>query len=236
MEEKFPRHIVIIPDGNRRWARQRGLTPWRGHQEGVERVKELGSAMLDFGIPYFSLWALSIDNIKNRSKKEIDFLLKILNKYLRELKKKKEIHEKKVRINILGFWQKFLPKETQQLIEEAMELTKNYNKFFFNLFLAYNGTDEMLSAVSQIKNQVIKNPRLQITSELIKKNLFTKDLPPVDFLIRTGGEPHLSAGFMMWDISNAQCYFTKTFFPDFDKHHLRKAIEEYQKRERRMGG
>lgn len=236
MEEKLPRHIAIIPDGNRRWAKQKGLSFWRGHQEGVERVKELGNAMLDFGIPYFSLWALSVDNIKNRPKKEIDFLLKILNKYLRELKKKKEIHEKKVRINILGFWQKFLPKKTQQLIKEVMELTKNYNKSFFNIFLAYNGTDEILNAINQIKEQIIKNPNLKISSELVKENLLTKDLPPVDFLIRTGGEPHLSAGFMMWDIANAQLYFTDTYFPDFNKKELHKALEEYQKRERRMGG
>ena len=116
-----------------------------------------------------------------------------------------------------------------------MKATKNHDRIFVNLFLAYNGTDEMLKAVRQIVKESRKNPKLKITPDLVKKNLFTKDLPPVDYLIRTGGEPHLSAGFMMWDLVYTQLYFTKTYFPDFGKKELRKAIREYQRRDRRFG-
>ena len=236
MEGNLPKHIVIIPDGNRRWARERNLKPWIGHREGVERVKELIKEADKLKIFCLSFWLLSIDNIKNRPKMEIDFLLKLLNKYLDELSKEKEIHEKEVKINILGLWEKFLPSQICFKIKKIIEITKNYNRHFLNLFIAYDGTNEMIEAINQIKKQAIKNPNLKITSELIKENLFTKDLPPVDYLIRTGGDPHLSAGFMMWDIANAQFYFTKTYFPDFGKEELRKAIQDYQKRERRLGG
>jgi len=236
MEGNLPKHIVIIPDGNRRWARERGLKPWAGHREGAERSKELVKEIINLNIPFFSFWGLSIDNIKNRPKKEIDFLFNLLNRYLKDIIKNKDIHKNQVRINILGFWKKFFPKKTCELIEKAMQTTKNYNRFFFNLFLAYDGISEMTETINQIKEKVIKNKNLKITSELIKENLFTKDLPPVDYLIRTGGEPHLSAGFMMWDIANAQFYFTNTYFPNFGKNELRKAIQDYQKRERRLGG
>lgn len=236
MKDGLPKHIVVIPDGNRRWARKRGLNPWQGHLEGVERLGELIEEVGKIGISCFSFWCLSVDNIKNRSKGEIGFLFNILNKKLKDLINEKEIYEKKVKVNILGFWQKYLPKKIQQQIKEIIEKTKNHDRFFLNLLIAYNGTDEMLQAIEQIVKESRKNPKLQITPDLVKKNLFTKDLPPVDYLIRTGGEPHLSAGFMMWDIANVQFYFTKMYFPDFGKKELRKAIREYQKRERRLGG
>ena len=236
MNDDIPKHIVIIPDGNRRWAKTKGLNPWAGHQEGIKRFSELIEEISKLGISYFSFWALSIDNIKNRPKREINFLLKILDKKLKEIKKDKRVHEKKIRINILGFWKKLLPKEICKSIEEVIEATKNYNNFFLSLFVAYDGKKEMLNAIEQIEDKVIKNPNLKIAPNLIKQNLFTKDLPPVDYLIRTGGEPHLSAGFMMWDIADTQLYFTNICFPDFDKKELHKAIKEYQKRERRLGG
>lgn len=235
MNDDLPQHIVVIPDGNRRWAREKNLKPWIGHREGLGRFKELAEESFKLGIPFFSFWGLSIDNIKNRSKKEIDFLLDIFEENLKKLFKNKEIHEKKTRIRILGFWRDFFPKNLCQLIDKIMDATKNYNKFNLNLLLAYNGTDEMLRAVREITRQAKENSKLKITKDLIKKNLFTKDLPPVDYLIRTGGEPHWSAGFLMWDIANAQFYFTNTYFPDFDKQELHKAIKEYQRRERRLG-
>ena len=236
MNKVVPQHVVIIPDGNRRWARKKGLRSWAGHREGARRFKELIEEIDRLEIPCFSFWALSIDNIKNRPRKEIEYLIGLFNEYLNKLLKKKEIHKKKTRISFLGSWKKFFPKKTCRLMEKMMKATENYNKFFLNLFVAYNGTDELLNAVNQIKKQIIRNPNLKISPELIKENLFTKDLPPVDFLIRTGGEPHLSASFMMWDIADSQFYFTKTYFPDFGKDELHKAIKEYQKRERRLGG
>ena len=235
-KNNLPRHIVIIPDGNRRWARKQGLKPWVGHREGLSRFDELAEESFKLGISYFSFWGLSVDNIKNRSKKEIDFLLDIFEENLKKLLKDKKVHEKKIRIRVLGFWKKFFPKSLCQLIDKVMKVTKDYDKFNLSLFLAYNGTDEMLEAIKQIVKESRKDFKLKITPNLIEKNLFTKDLPPVDYLIRTGGEPHLSAGFMMWSIANTQFYFTKTYFPDFGKKELQKAIKRYQRRERRMGG
>lgn len=235
MKGNIPKHIVVIPDGNRRWAKEKNLKPWVGHQEGIKRFSELVKEAGKIGISCLSFWALSIDNIKSRPKREIDFLFNILDKRLKDLAKEKEIYEKEVKINIFGFWREFLPSKNCQTIEKIMEATENHNKFSLNIFLAYNGIDEMLKAIKQIVKESRKNPKLQIIPDLVKNNLFTKDLPPVDYLIRTGGEPHLSAGFMMWDIANVQFYFTKTYFPDFGKEEFRKAIREYQRRERRLG-
>jgi undecaprenyl diphosphate synthase len=236
MVSNYPKHVVVIPDGNRRWTREKGLNPWVGHREGIKKSQDILKEAEKLDIRYLSFWTLSIDNIKNRPQKETKFLFSLLNKYLKETIKKKEIYQKKVKINIIGFWERFLPKEVCRNIRKVIEATKNHDRFFLNLFLAYNGTDEIKEAINHIKNQAEKNPDLKITSDLIKQNLLTKDLPPVDYLIRTGGEPHLSAGFMMWDIANAQLYFTKTYFPDFGAAEFRKAIQEYQKRERRLGG
>ncbi len=119
----------------------------------------------------------------------------------------------------------------KEAIEKSIQLTKDYNNYFLTVLVAYNGVDEMVEAVKNIA----KSRNAEITSDLIKENLWTGDLPPVDLLIRTGGEPHNSTGFMMWHTANTQFYFTKTLWPDFDKKEFKKAIEEYGERERRFG-
>ena len=122
-------------------------------------------------------------------------------------------------------------------IEQAIEATKNYNKFYLNFFIAYSGIDEMIKAIKNIAKQDLGNSgsKAVITPELIKKNLLTKDLPSVDFLIRTGSRAHLSSGFMMWDIANAELYFLDKFYPDFTADDFKKAIKEYAHRQRRFG-
>ena len=126
-----------------------------------------------------------------------------------------------------------MPKETKQAIEDAVEATKNYNKRFLTFLLAYDGRDEMTDCIQKI----IKKGSVRITPELIKENLWTKDLPPVDLLIRTGceGDPHLSAGFMMWDTAYSQLYFTKILFPALGPKEYEKIIKDYSNRQRRAG-
>jgi len=232
-ENNIPTHIALIPDGNRRWARSRGLDPWKGHEEGAKNLEKIIKKAFDLGIECLSFWGSSLDNLTKRPFQEKRALLRIFEKYFRRLVESEEIHKYQARINVLGKWEEQFPSSLKKVIGECMDKTKNYKKYFLNFFLAYNGDDEIIEAARKIaeKYDSAKN----ITAETIKENLMTKDLPPVDFLIRTGGEPHLSVGFMMWDIANAQLYFSKKLYPDFNENDFEGAVEEFKKRERRLG-
>jgi undecaprenyl diphosphate synthase len=230
----LPTHIAIIPDGNRHWARKNGLKPWEGHEEGAKNTENITREALKMGIKCLSFWGSSLENLKKRPLRERQELLRVYEKYFKRLIESRDIHENKARINIIGRWREQFPARLKKVLEDGIKKTEMYNNRFLNFFLAYNGDDEMIEAVrSIIRSGIAAN---KITEKIIKDNLMTKDLPPVDLLIRTGGEPHLSVGFMMWDIANAQLYFPEVYYPDFDEKEFRKAIEEYQRRERRHGG
>lgn len=235
-QKNIPEHVVVIPDGNRRWAKQRGLMPWLGHRAGAKSSEKIAQAALDLGIPCFSLWIGSWQNLTKRPKIEVSFLFKLYEQYFKKLAKDKKIHQNQVKINVFGRWKEVLPKNALKVIEEAIRATENYHKYNFNFFIAYNGTDEIMAMVQSILNKAL-GKKIKVTPELIKKNLWTSQLPPIDFLIRTGSQndPHNSTGFMMWHCANSQLYFTKEFYPDFGAEEFVKAIKEYQKRERRMG-
>lgn len=232
----IPNHIAIIPDGNRRWAGSKGLKSWVGHQYGAEVSKKILKAALDLKIKYLSFWASSKDNLKKRPLREIKFLLNLFQKEFAELGRDENIHKNKVRINIIGDWKRQFPKKVKAPMKRCIEVTKSYNQFYLNFFVAYSGIDEALKAVQEIAKQKLASPELKITSKFIKENLLTRDLPPVDYLIRTGGEPHLSDGFMMWDIADSQLYFLDKLWPDFTTGDFKKAVEEYSQRQRRFGG
>lgn len=230
---KIPNHVAIIPDGNRRWAKGRGKDPWVGHEYGAKNTKKLVEKAFKLGVKCLSFWGSSLENLKKRPYQEKKALLGIYEKYFSDLVNSKEVHEKKARINFIGKWEEQFPEKLKKIIYECIDRTKEYKDCFLNFFLAYNGDDEMIEAV---KNIVINHKSGQkITANLIKENLMTKDLPPVDFLVRTGGEPHLSAGFMMWDIANSQMYFSQKLYPDFSENDFGEAIKEFDKRERRSG-
>ena len=245
--KNIPTHIAIIPDGNRRWARKKGLRAWIGHRVGVNAFEKILEKALELKIPYITFWGGSLDNLTKRSKIEINFLFKVYADQFKRVANDKRIHQNKVKISVLGRWKEILPKETQKAIERAMEVTKDYGSFFLTFLLAYDGTDEMLECIQRIVNLCKKKTTspvrdsslsgVKISKKLIKENLWTKDLPPVDLVIRTGceGDPHLSAGFMMWDTIYSQLYFTPTFFPAFTPKEFEEIIEDYSKRERRFG-
>lgn len=233
--ENLPNHIVLIPDGNRRWAKKRGLPLFLGHQAGAETTQKILQAALDLKIINFTFWACSVDNLTKRSASEVKFLCKLFEKYFKKLAKAQEIQKNQIKINVLGRWQEFFPLKAKQSVKEAIEKTRDHKKYQLTFLMAYSGLDEMTQAIKSIAAQKNKNPQLKIDGDLIKNNLWTKDLPPVDLVIRTGGEPHWSSGMMMWDIANAQFYFTETFYPAFSVEEFKKAIACYSQIERRMG-
>jgi len=237
MEKNIPQHIAIIPDGNRRWAKKRGLKPWDGHFKGAENTEELLRTALDLGVRCFSFWGGSLNNLTGRPKMEIKFLCKVYERYFNKLLKSKDVSQNQVKIRVFGRWEKILPQKLIRLIKKVIERTEKYNERFLNVFLAYSGTDEMLEAIKGVIKENGKKGKIKMTADVLRKHLWTGDLPPVDFLIRTGSnnDPHNSAGFMMWNCSDSQLYFAKEYYPDFNKEEFIKAIRDYQRRERRLG-
>ncbi len=229
--DNIPMHVAIIPDGNRRWAKKRNEKPWIGHKEGTERIEEIIELSWKYGIKCLSIWGSSQKNLTKRPLREKKALIDIYDVYFDKMFNSEQIYKRDVKINVFGSWREQFPNKLVKKIEEGLERTKNHKSLNLNFFLAYDGDQEMLDAVKNI----VKTNQKEITKETIKQNLLTKDLPPVDYLIRTGGEPHLSTGFMMWDISNAQLYFTDKYFPDFDEDLYKEALKDYAKRKRRHG-
>jgi len=229
-------HIAIIPDGNRRWARRKGFSPEKGHEIAMKTVEKILQKSLKLKIPYITFWLASIDNLTKRSKKEVKFLIKVIGEEIERLLEDGRIQENKVKIRVLGRFRKIFPEKVVNLTEKLIKKTEKHDLFFLTILLAYDGTDEMLNAMKRIIS-FTKKRTIKVTKELIKDFLWTKDLPPVDLIIRTGceGDPHNSAGFMMWDTRYSQYYFTKTLFPDLTSKEFEKAINNFLKRERRFG-
>ncbi len=233
MQENLPRHVAIIPDGNRRWAKKQNLKPWEGHRAGAANLENLIVFAQKKGIECLSFWGSSIDNLQKRPLQEKQALLNIYTEYFSKILDNKEIHENEVRINFIGRWREQFPESLKKIIEKVIEKTRHYSRRNLNFLLAYSGVDEMKEAIKKIQAQC--QAGVEITGDLIKKNLMTSELPAVDFIIRTGGEPHLSAGFMMWDSVDAQLYFSEKNFPDFTETELAAALVDYADRQRRFG-
>ncbi|MBI2454116.1 MAG: di-trans,poly-cis-decaprenylcistransferase [Parcubacteria group bacterium] len=232
MEQNLPTHIAVIPDGNRRWAKTRGLDPWIGHHHGAQTLKKITRDIFDSGIKYFTFWASSEDNIKKRDPLEVAFYFKLVKMAFRDFEKDDYAHVNQIKVDFLGSWEKMFPEDVKEVLCRVKEKTKNYNRYFLTFLLAYDGRSEMLQALEKISKN---NPVTQITPELLKNNLLTAELPPVDLVVRTGGEPHWSAGFMMWDVADSQLFFTETLWPDFNKKELAKALSNYAATQRRLG-
>lgn len=231
--DNMPDHLAIIPDGNRRWAKEKGLPPWDGHEFGAQNTEKLINHALKKGLQCLTFWGSSLDNLKKRPIQEKKALLDIYRRYFEKLLDDSSIHEAEVKINFIGRWEEQFPESLKKIIHSLIEKTMHYEKKMLNFMLAYSGDDEMISAIYKIHNKYEKG--VEITAQLIKENLMTASLPPVDYLIRTGGDPHLSAGFMMWDTANAQLYFAQEKYPDFNEEKLEEALQEYARRQRRFG-
>jgi len=231
-------HVAVIPDGNRRWARMHGLPVLAGHKEGGRALERLIKDIIgleELGIDCFTFWGASVANLTKRPLEETDFLNKLFANGFHALANNQAIHQHQIRVRVLGLWPLFLGKESQKSIEEAMEATAAYSRGMLNLLIAYDGTEEMLRAIQAIAEEAKRDASLIVTRQTIKDWLLTKELPSVDLVIRTGGEPHLSAGFMMWDVADAQLIFFKKLWPDFTPDDLRQAVMDFKGRKRRFG-
>ncbi len=231
--EMLPHHLAIIPDGNRRWAKAKGMKPWEGHEAGAENTENLIRWTLGKGVACITFWGSSLDNLTRRPLAEKKALLDIYKRYFDKLLESEEIHQQEAKVNILGRWEEQFPESLKNTIYKLIDRTKNYKKKALNFMLAYSGEDDMLYAVQKIVDTYGKN--VKITGKILKENLMTAQLPAVDYLIRTGGEPHFSSGFMMWDVANVQLFFSDEKYPDFNEEKLEEALAEFAKRQRRLG-
>jgi len=222
----LPQHIATIMDGNRRWAKERGLPAFEGHRQGAIAFEKLVNKARDIGIKCISAWAFSTENWK-RSKEEVSALFNIIEDMARKYIDK--CGKEKVRFVHIGRKDR-IPESLRKLITKAEEDTKQFTDFIITLAIDYGGHDELLRTFEKIKKE-----NKEITSEEIENNLDTVVLPQIDYIIRTGGEKRLS-GFMLWQCAYAELYFTDTYFPAFTPKKFEEAIEEFTRRERRFGG
>ncbi|GAI07524.1 unnamed protein product [marine sediment metagenome] len=229
MSKKIPFHLGIIIDGNRRWAKKRGLPSFEGHRRGLDRVNKIGEWCRKRGVKILTLYTFSTENW-NRSKKEISFLMKLLSEALNR-KNVKELHQRKIKLQVIGQKER-LPRSLQQRIKEAEGLTQNNKEGILNLAVSYGGKPEIVQAVKNIIKK--KVPASEITEDLINKNLWTAGLPEPDLIIRTGGAQRLS-NFLTWQSVYSELYFTKKYWPEFTEKDLDKALLDYSRRQRRFG-
>ena len=231
-----PEHIAVILDGNRRWALKHSLNPWMGHRQGAEKVKELLDWCLEMGVKSVTLYAFSTENFR-RSPKEVEEIMKIAEEKLRKLLTDKRIHENNVKVKIIGR-RNLLPKSLRKLADDVEESTKNYNKHFLNIALAYGGRAEIVDAARKIAERVEKGEigSKQIDEKLFEKFLYTSHLPKQDpdLIIRTSGEERLS-GFLLWQSDYSELCFLDIYWPEFRKIDLLRAIRTFQIRKRRFG-
>ncbi len=226
--QDLPYHIGIIVDGNRRWAKEKGLPTFAGHQKGAERIEEIVKYARELGIKIITIYAFSTENWK-RKEKEVSYLMKLFDTYARN--KMEEVHDLGIKIRILGGFQG-LPDSLQEILTKLVTLTRSNEKMIVNLALNYGGRDELVRTFQKLLRAKI--PEMNITEELININLDTTGLPDPDLIIRTSGEQRLS-NFLPWQATYAELYFPKTHWPDFDKKQFDIALEEFQRRQRRMG-
>ncbi len=220
---KVPEHVAIILDGNRRWASEKGILKYLGHDEGAKTLENVTKAAAKLGVKYLTVYALSTENLK-RAKEELDHLLGILAKIYDY---EKSFQENGVRFNTIGDLTK-LPPNLQKLLLELIEKTKNNTKITLTVALAYGGRDEIIRAIQKINNTQ------ELTEENFSKYLDTKDLPDVELMIRTGGHQRLS-NFLPWQSTYAELYFTETKWPDFTENELKTALEWFSQQQRNGG-
>ena len=230
---KLPKHIGLILDGNRRWAKKNMLEANVGHLIGYENLKDRLFDFFDAGIHYLSIYALSLENARKRSVNELRYIFKIILKAVDTVISESTVREEKVNFNVIGRVH-LLPEDVHEKIKELIEFTKDHNQNFINLCIMYDGQEEIVDAVKMITEDKVKSE--DITRDLIKSYLYTKDFPELDYIIRTGMEDGARiSGFLLWDASYAEFKFRTDLWPDYNKEMIIEDIKDYLKRNRRKG-
>lgn len=232
-KELMPQHIAIIMDGNRRWAKEKGLDTKLGHKAGAETLEKIASFANDIGLKYLTVYAFSTENWK-RTKEEVGALMVLLNYYLDKFLNKESLRN--IKIRVLGDVES-LDKRLKESIYKIVEKSKNNTGLTLNIAFNYGGRAEIVRAIKNISEKV-KNNEVeidQINEELVSNNLYTANEPEPDLLIRPGGELRIS-NFLLWQLAYTEFLFVDKYWPDFSEEDLLQAIEMFEKRNRKFGG
>lgn len=230
---KTPHHTAIIMDGNRRWAKGRGLDIIRGHNQGAESLKDVCRAASENQIRWLTVFAFSAQNW-NRPEPEVTGLLKLMRRFL--MREIESLMQNNIRLRVIGSRSNFSA-DLQSLIGKSETMTAENTGLNLTIALDFGGQQDITQATRQIAEEVaagVIDPKL-VNNDFVKSRLQTAVLPPVDLLIRTGGEMRIS-NFLLWDLSYAELYFSDVYWPDFSASDLKAAISEFNTRERRFGG
>ncbi|MBN2336189.1 di-trans,poly-cis-decaprenylcistransferase [Candidatus Bathyarchaeota archaeon] len=231
-----PKHIGIIMDGNRRWAKSQNMIPWEGHWEGADNVEKFLDWCMDLGIETITLYSFSTENFR-RDKKEVEELMKLFEKTLEDVIKSSTIHDNEVKITAIGRIEQ-LPGRLQELIHEVEDATKDYSRHYLNIAIAYGGRAEIVDATRKIASMVKRGEMEpeEIDEETMEANLYTAHLPQQDpdLIIRTSGESRLS-NFLVWQGAYSELFLVDVYWPAFRKIDLMRAIRSFQLRHRRFG-
>lgn len=230
----LPKHIAIIMDGNRRFAKELGLSYEAGHILGKEKIEEVLDWCFDLGIRVLTIYAFSTENFQ-RSRKEVKTLMALFKEELEQAQRDSRIHQNKVRIRILGHLES-LPKDIQAQAQYIMDMTKSYKTYHLNIALAYGGREEIIQAIQHIASDV-KRGKLKtknISQKTVSSYLYTTGLPDPDLILRTSGEERVS-NFLLWQLAYSELYFSDVYWPALQKREFLRAIRTYQNRKRRFG-
>ncbi|HHF55618.1 MAG TPA: isoprenyl transferase [Thermoplasmatales archaeon] len=232
----LPNHIAIIMDGNRRYAVQQGMPPYKGHELGKDKLKDVLKWCHELGIKILTVFAFSTDNFK-RPEEEVEHLMRLFEQDLKRLAEDEKVKENRVRIKVIGEIE-LLPENVREAAEEVMEKTKDFDNYFFNIAIGYGGREEIVEAMKRIAKDV-KEGKLrpeEISKEVISSYLYTSHLPipDPDLILRTSGEERIS-NFLLWQLAYSELYFADVYWPSFKKTDFLKAILSYQRRQRRYG-
>lgn len=232
-KETMPKHIAIIMDGNRRWAKERGLVAAQGHKAGAETLERIAKYANEIGLEYLTVYAFSTENWK-RTKEEVGALMLLLKSYLERFLNQKTLDN--VRIKVLGDISK-LNQGLRESIEKIVENSKEHTGLTLNIAFNYGGRDEITRAVKNIAKGVSENKieLEEINEQLISENLYTEGQPELDLLIRPGGELRVS-NFLLWQLAYSEFLFVDKYWPDFTEEDLLEAIETFENRNRKFGG
>ena len=228
---QIPEHVGVLLDGNRRWARARGLQPWEGHKAGRDTAEKFLDWSLELGVKEVSMWVLSTENL-SRSPRELKEIFNLTIGFLDIYEKKESLLKKyDVKIRFIGDLNR-LPAKLRKIIGKVMEKTAHHQKRILNIMIAYGSHYEFTNVVKKLVEKAMKVGKVEVNPKEIEKNLLVPN--PVNLLIRTGGHQRLS-GFMMWQTAYAELYFTDTLWPDFTKKEYIKAIKWYSSQQKHFG-
>ncbi|KAA0006536.1 MAG: di-trans,poly-cis-decaprenylcistransferase [Thermoplasmata archaeon] len=234
MSNPLPHHIAIIMDGNRRYAKNLGLSEEEAYSRGKEKLEEVLEWCLELGIKILTVYAFSTENF-NRSKKELDVLFKLCRQAIEDAYHDERIHKNRIKVNVIGKLE-LLPEDIRDAAKKLMEKTRNYKNYVLNIALAYGGRQEIVDAIREIARKVREgkiNPE-DVDERTVSSHLYTKDVPDPDLILRTSGEERIS-NFLLWQLAYSELYFADVYWPAFKKEDFLRAILTYQQRKRRYG-